>query len=101
VKFTPEQSMMTQRESRSSASTLSVTSVLDGVGGQCHAPTALLPVKTRYPLSRRLVGPQGRSGLVQKISSPTGIRSSDLPSRSESYADCAILAPNLSLEEAK
>jgi hypothetical protein len=44
----------------------------DGVGGQHHAPNALPPIKTRYPLYRRLVGPQGRSGRVQKISPPPG-----------------------------
>ena len=33
-----------------------------GVGGQRHAPTALPPEKTRYPLHRRLGGPQGRTG---------------------------------------
>jgi len=33
-----------------------------GMGGQRHAPTALPPVKTRYPLYRRLDGPQGLSG---------------------------------------
>jgi hypothetical protein len=43
----------------------------------------LLPQgKTRYPLCRRLGGPQGRSGQVRKISSPTGIRSPDRPARS-------------------
>jgi len=52
------------------------------VGGQSHAPAALLPGKTRYPLYRRLGGPQGRSGRVRKISSPTGIRSPDRPARS-------------------
>ena len=41
-----------------------------GVGGQYHAPTALPPVKTRYPLYRRLGGHQGRSGWVRKISPP-------------------------------
>jgi len=40
------------------------------VGGQRHAPTALLPGKTRYPLCKRLGGLQGRSGRVWKISSP-------------------------------
>ena len=40
--------------------------------------------KTRYPLYRRLAGPQGRSRRVRKISPPTGIRSADLPARSES-----------------
>ena len=42
------------------------------------------PVKTRYQLYRRLGGPQGRSGQVQKISPPTGIRSPDCPARSQS-----------------
>ena len=37
------------------------------VGGQCHAPAALPPGKTRYPLYRRLGGPKGQSGQVQKI----------------------------------
>jgi len=43
-------------------STLSLTSALDGVGGQRHAPAALLPGKTLYPLYRRLGVPQGWSG---------------------------------------
>jgi hypothetical protein len=55
-----------------------------GVGGQRHAQTASLPVKTRYPLYRRLGGHQGRSRRVRKISPPTGIRSPDRPTRSES-----------------
>ena len=54
------------------SSTLSLTSALDGVGGQRHAPAALPPRKTRYPLYRRLGGPQGRSGRLQKISPPPG-----------------------------
>ena len=43
-----------------------------GMGGQRHVPTALPPGKTRYLLYRRLGGPQGRSGGVQKISPPPG-----------------------------
>jgi len=43
------------------------------VGGQRHAPAALPPEKTRYPLYRRLGWPQGRSGRVRKISSPPAI----------------------------
>jgi len=39
--------------------------------------------KNRYPLYRRLCGPQGRSGQVRKISPPTGIRSPDRPARSQ------------------
>ena len=38
--------------------------------------------RPRYPLYRRLGGPQGRSGRVGKISPPTGIRSADRPARS-------------------
>ena len=54
------------------SSTLPLTSAPHGVGGQRHAPAALPPAKTRYPLYRRLGGPQGRSGLVRKISPPPG-----------------------------
>jgi hypothetical protein len=42
------------------------------VGGQRHAAAALSPTRTRYPLYRRLGGPQGRSGRVRKISPPPG-----------------------------
>jgi hypothetical protein len=41
------------------SSTLSLTSTLDGVVGQRHAPAVLLPGKTQYPLHRRLGGPPG------------------------------------------
>jgi hypothetical protein len=53
------------------------------VGGQHHAPAALPPGKTRYPVSRRLGGPQGRSERVGNLDS-TGIRSPDRPARSQS-----------------
>ena len=36
------------------------------VSGQRHAPVGLPPGKTRYPLYRRLGGPQSRSGRVRK-----------------------------------
>ena len=39
-----------------------------GVGDQGHAPAPSLPGKNRYPLYRRLSGPQGRYGRVVKIS---------------------------------
>ena len=45
---------------------------------------SLPPGKTRYPLYRRLIGPQGWSGQARKISSPTGIRSPDRLARSQS-----------------
>ena len=47
-------------------------------------PGRFTPGKTRYPLYKRLGGPQGRSGQVWKISLPTGITSPDRPARSES-----------------
>ena len=52
--------------------TLSLPSALRCVGGQRHAPTAVPPGKTRYPLYRTVGGPQGRSGLMLKISPPPG-----------------------------
>jgi hypothetical protein len=39
--------------------TLSLTSALDVVGGEVHAPAALPPGKTLYPLYRRLGRSQG------------------------------------------
>ena len=41
--------------------TLSLTSALDGVGGQRHVPAAVSPGKTRYPSFKRLGG--SRAGL--------------------------------------
>ena len=53
-----------------------------GMGGQRHATAALWSGKTRYPLYRRLGGPQSRSEQVRKISPSTGILSPDRPNRS-------------------
>ena len=54
-----------------------------GVGGQHHAPAAFTPGKTRYPCTGGWVASEpvwiGAENLA-----PTGIRSSDLPARSES-----------------
>ena len=45
-----------------------------GVGSQLHAPDALpLRKETRYPLYRRLGGPQGLSGWVWNILPPLGL----------------------------
>jgi hypothetical protein len=54
------------------SSTLSLTSALDGVGGQRHAPAALPLGNTLFPLYRKLGGPQSRSRRVRKISPPPG-----------------------------
>ena len=66
-----------------------------GVGGQHHAPAALRPRKTAYPLYGRPGRPQGRSGRVRKISPPTGIRSPDRPARSESLYRLSYPDPSL------
>jgi len=44
------------------SSTLSLTSALNAVGGQSHAPTILPPGQKWYPLYRRLGRPQGQYG---------------------------------------
>ena len=42
------------------------------MGGQRHVSAFLPPIKTRYPLYRRLRTPQGFPGRVRKTSSPPG-----------------------------
>ena len=58
------------------SSTLSLTSALDGVGGQSHAPATLPPEKTRYPLYRRPGGPRLVWTSAENLI-PTGIRSAE------------------------
>ena len=48
----------------------------------------LPPGKTRYPIYRRLVGPQGRSGRAENIV-PTGIRSRTVQRVASRYTDWA------------
>ena len=67
------------------------------VGGQRHAPAAIPPGKVRYPLYRRLGGPQGRSGRVRKISPPTGIRFPDRGARSESLYRLSYPGPQFTV----
>jgi hypothetical protein len=62
------------------------------VGGQRHAPAALPLVKTRYPLYRRLGGPQGRSGWVRKISPPPAFDPRTVQPVASRYTDWAIPA---------
>ena len=50
-----------------------MTTALEGVEGSASRPgRSLPPEKTRYPLSSRLGGPQGRSGQVREKSPPPG-----------------------------
>ena len=74
---------------------LSLTSALDGVGGQRHAPSALPPGKTRYPLYRRLGGPQGRRKRMRKISPPPGFDPRTVQPVATRYTDRAIPAHNV------
>jgi hypothetical protein len=61
-----------------------------GVGGQRHAPAALPPGKTRYPLYRRMDEPQGQSGRVREIKSPHHPRT--IQPVASRYTDWAIWA---------
>ena len=67
-----------------------------GVGGQRHTPAALPPGKIRYPLYRRLGGPQGRSGRVRKISPPPGFDPRTFHLAASCYTGSATLAPSKS-----
>jgi hypothetical protein len=63
-----------------------------GVDDQRHAPAALPPGMTRYPLYRRLGRPQGRSGWVLKISPPPGFDPRTVHLVASLYTDYAIPA---------
>ena len=60
------------------------------VSGQRHAPAALPPGKTRYPMYRSLNGPQGRSGRVRKIFSTAGFDPRTIQPVASRYTDWAI-----------
>ena len=63
------------------------------VGSQRHAPAALPPGKTRYPLYRRQGRPLGRSGQVRKISPPPEFDPRTVQPVASHYTDCSILSP--------
>ena len=67
------------------------------MGGQRHAPGALCPQKTRYPLCWKLDGPQGPSGRVRKISFPPGFDLRTVQPVASRYTDCAIPAHKVML----
>jgi hypothetical protein len=67
-----------------------MTMALEGGEGSASRPGhSLSPGKTRYPLYRRLSGPQGRSGQVRKISHPPGFDSRTVQPVASRYTDYA------------
>jgi hypothetical protein len=83
---------MVQMEGEKYISTLSLTSALDCVGGQRHAPVTLPPGKTQCPLYRRLGWPQERSGEVRKILPLPGFDPRTVQPVASSYTDWATPA---------
>ena len=63
------------------------------MGGKRHAPAALAPGKTRYPLSKRLGEPHGQAGQVRKISPPPGFDPWTVQPVAIRYIDNAVPAP--------
>ena len=64
------------------------------VDGQLHAPAALPPGETLYPLYSRRGGPQGRSGRMQIISPLQGFDPRTVQPVASRYTDWAIPAHN-------
>ena len=58
-------------------------------GSASRPGRSLPPGKTRYPLYRRLGGPQGRSGQVRKISPPSGFDPRTVQPVASRYTDYA------------
>jgi hypothetical protein len=91
MKFALEQSMKAQRGEYRYSSILPLISALDG--WFTPRPGRFTPGKeTRYPLYRRLGGPQGRCGRVRKISAPSGFHSQTVQLVASRYTDWAIPA---------
>jgi len=85
------------------------TALERGEGSASRASRSLPLGKTRYPLYRRLGGPQGRSGQVRKISPPPGFdprtvqplasRYTDWTTRPTYYVYCTVTEVFLNLTE--
>jgi hypothetical protein len=69
------------------SSNLSLTSALDGVGGQRHAPVGLPPGKNRYRFYGRVGGLQGRSGQVRMSLLPPEFDPRTVQSVASRYTD--------------
>jgi hypothetical protein len=67
-----------------------MTTALEGGEWSAARPDRTLPPgKARYPLYRRLGGPQGRSGQVRKISPPPGFDPRTVQPIASRYTDSA------------
>jgi hypothetical protein len=66
-----------------------ITALEGGKGSGSRPGPSLPPGKTRYPLYRRLGGPQGRSGQVRKISPPPGFDPRTVQPVASRYTDYA------------
>ena len=72
----------------------SVTAAIEECEWSEARPGRILPPgKTRYPLYRRLGGPQGRSGRAKNLA-PTGFRSPDRPAPSSVAIPTELLGPH-------
>ena len=70
-----------------------MTTALEGFEGSASRLGRFLPLgKTRYPLYRRLGGPQGHSGWVRKISTPPGFDPRTVQYVASRYTDWATPA---------
>jgi len=65
------------------------TALEGGEGSASHPGRSLPPGKTRYPLYRRLDGPQGRSGQMRKISPLPGFNPQTVQPVASRYTDYA------------
>jgi hypothetical protein len=72
-----------------------MTTALEGGEESASRPgRSLPPGKTRYPLYRRLGGPQGRSGQLRKISPPPGFDPRTVQPVAIRYTDYATRPTN-------
>jgi hypothetical protein len=85
--FQPLQATKAFRESSGIAYSVLDVGTRRGEGSASRPGRFLPPGKTRYPLYRRLGGPQGRSGQVRKISPPQGFDPQTVQPVASRYTD--------------
>jgi hypothetical protein len=72
---------------------------LDGVGGQRHDPAAFTPGKDPVPIVQEVGWAPGPVWIGAENFAPKGMRSPDLPARSESLYQLSYPGPNTGPEE--